>query len=263
MRITLSSLRKMHCDHAKIAALTCYDASFAHLLEEAGVEILLVGDSAAMVIGGSESTLAMSMQQMIYHTGCVAAGCKKALIMADMPFGSYQESRAKAFANAAKLMAAGSHMVKIEGGMPMLATIEFLVQRGIPVCAHLGLTPQSVHSLGGYKVQGKTLDDANRLKAEALAVEAAGASMLLLEAIPSNLAREVSGSLSIPTIGIGAGPDCSGQVLVLYDLLGVYPGKQPKFVKNFLATGGDIQQAVRLYVEAVKNGTFPAAEHCF
>jgi 3-methyl-2-oxobutanoate hydroxymethyltransferase len=263
MRTTLSSLQKMARDGEKIAVLTCYDSSFATLLENAGVDALLVGDSLGMVVQGEETTLPVTVDEMVYHTRCVARGAKKAFIVADMPFGSYQQGPAQAMRNAAKLMAAGAHMVKLEGGAVMAKTVAFLVERGIPVCGHVGLTPQSVHQLGGYKVQGKGDAAAQKLTEDALALQQAGAGLLVLEAIPTGLARQVTQQLMTPTIGIGAGPDCSGQVLVLYDLLGIYPGKPPKFARNFLEGRGGIQAAVAEYVRAVKSGEFPAAEHCF
>ncbi|MBU1691883.1 MAG: 3-methyl-2-oxobutanoate hydroxymethyltransferase [Gammaproteobacteria bacterium] len=263
MRVTLSNLQKMAGSGEKIAVLTCYDASFATLLENSGVDVLLVGDSLGMVVQGEETTLPVSMDDMVYHTRCVARGANKAFIVADMPFGSYQQGPARAFANAAKLMAAGAQMVKLEGGIAMAKTVGFLVERGIPVCGHVGLTPQSVHQLGGYKVQGKGDAAAQKLIEDALALQQAGAGLLVLEAIPAALARQVTQQLTIPTIGIGAGPNCAGQVLVLYDLLGIYPGKPPKFARNFLVGTGDIQAAVVDYVKAVKDGSFPAPEHCF
>ena len=263
MRITLSHLHKRARDGEKIAVLTCYDASFATLLENSGVDVLLVGDSLGMVVQGEETTLPVSMDEMVYHTRCVARGAKKAFVIADMPFGSYQQGPARAFANAAKLMAAGAQMVKLEGGAVMAKTVAFLVERGIPVCGHVGLTPQSVQQLGGYKVQGKGDAAAQKLIDDALALQQAGAGLLVLEAIPAALAQRVTQQLTMPTIGIGAGPDCSGQVLVLYDLLGIYPGKPPKFARNFLAGAADIPSAVAEYVKAVKDGSFPAPEHCF
>ncbi len=263
MRTTLSNLHKLARDGEKIAVLTCYDASFATLLENAGVDVLLVGDSLGMVVQGEETTLPVSIADMVYHTRCVAHGAKQAFIVADMPFGSYQQGPAQAMRNAAKLMAAGAQLVKLEGGAVMAKTVAFLVERGIPVCGHVGLTPQSVHQLGGYKVQGKGDAAAQKLIEDALALQQAGAGLLVLEAIPAALARQVTQQLTIPTIGIGAGPDCSGQVLVLYDLLGIYPGKPPKFARNFLTGAGGVQAAVEQYVKAVKSGEFPAAEHCF
>ncbi len=263
MRVTLTTLQKMAQDSSKIAMLTCYDASFAAVLEEAGVESLLVGDSLGNVLQGHESTLPVTLRDMVYHTQCVARGSKRAFIIGDMPFGSFQVSPEETLRNGAKIMAAGAHMVKIEGGRPMLDTIEFLTERGIPVCGHLGLTPQSVHALGGYRVQGRGESDAQRLLREAKEVQKAGAGMIVLEAIPAALAREVTAALTIPTIGIGAGVDCSGQVLVLHDMLDVYPGKKAKFVKNFLRDGGSIRGAVELYVKEVKSKAFPGPEHSF
>jgi 3-methyl-2-oxobutanoate hydroxymethyltransferase len=248
---------------AKIAMLTCYDASFAAVLEEAGVDSLLIGDSLGNVLQGHDSTLPVTLRDMVYHTQCVARGSKRAFIIGDMPFGSFQVSPEETLRNAAEIMAAGAHMVKIEGGRPMLDTIEFLTDRGIPVCGHLGLTPQSVHQLGGYKVQGKGESESQRLLREAKQLEQAGAGMVVLEAIPAALAHDVTAALTIPTIGIGAGVDCSGQVLVLHDMLDVYPGKKAKFVKNFMRPAGTIQGAVELYVKEVRAKTFPGPEHSF
>jgi 3-methyl-2-oxobutanoate hydroxymethyltransferase len=262
-RITLTDLHKLRREGGKIAMLTGYDASFAALLENAGVESILVGDSLGIVLQGHDTTLPVSLADMIYHVGCVARGAKRAFLIGDMSFGSYQENAEQAFRSAAQLMAAGAHMVKLEGGATFAPTTEFLVRRGIPVCAHLGLTPQSVHQLGGFRVQGKTADAAKQLIEDALALERSGAGMIVLEAIPAKLAAEVTESLSIPTIGIGAGPDCSGQVLVLHDLLGVFPGKKAKFVRNFMDGAASIQQAVENYVRAVKDGSFPGPEHSF
>lgn len=263
MRVTLSTLQKMAQEGSKIAMLTCYDASFATVLEEAGVDSLLIGDSLGNVLQGHESTLPVTLRDMVYHTQCVARGSKRAFIIGDMPFGSFQVSPEETLRNAAEIMAAGAHMVKIEGGRPMLETIEFLTDRGIPVCGHLGLTPQSVHQLGGYKVQGKGESEAHRLLREAKQLEQAGAGMVVLEAIPATLARDVTAAITIPTIGIGAGVDCSGQVLVLYDLLDVFPGKKAKFVKNYMRPAGSIQGAVELYVKEVKAKAFPGPEHSF
>ena len=262
MRVTLSTLKAMRERGEKIAVLTCYDASFARVLDAAGVDVLLVGDSLGMVIQGHTSTLPVKLAEMSYHTRCVAAGTERAFLVADLPFGSYQPSPAHAFSAAARLMAAGAHMVKLEGGAPMVETVEFLTARGIPVCAHLGLLPQSVNQIGGYKVQGRDDSAAAQLIADAHALEAAGAGLIVLEMVPATLARAVTGALTIPTIGIGAGADCSGQVLVLYDLLGLYP-RAPKFSKNFLVGADGIEAAVRTYVAAVRTGAFPAAEHAF
>jgi 3-methyl-2-oxobutanoate hydroxymethyltransferase len=248
---------------SRIAMLTCYDASFAAVLEAAGVDSLLVGDSLGNVLQGHESTLPVTLRDMVYHTQCVARGSKRAFIVGDMPFATFQVSPQDAFRNAAELMAAGAHTVKIEGGRPMLDTIEFLTDRGVPVCGHLGLTPQSVHALGGYRVQGRGEDAGQQLLKEAKLLEQAGAGMIVLEAIPAALAGAVTEALKIPTIGIGAGVDCSGQVLVLHDMLDVYPGRKAKFVKNFMRTTGSIQGAVELYVKEVKARNFPGPEHSF
>jgi 3-methyl-2-oxobutanoate hydroxymethyltransferase len=263
MRITLSHLQKMHHDGDKITMLTCYDASFAALLEAAGVETLLIGDSLGNVLQGHETTLPVTLRDMVYHTACVARGAKRAFIIGDMPFGTFQLGPVDTFRNAAQIMAAGAQMVKLEGGAPMAETIAYLVQRGVPVCGHLGLTPQSVHQLGGYKVQGRQQSDAERLLEDAKLIEEAGAGMIVLEAIPSGLAKEVTAALHIPTIGIGAGVDCSGQVLVLHDMLDVFPGKKAKFVKNFMQGAGSIQAAVERYVKEVKAQTFPDKDHSF
>ena len=263
MRITLTTLQKMAQEGNRIAMLTCYDASFAVVLEDAGVDSLLIGDSLGNVLQGHESTLPVTLRDMVYHTECVARGSKRAFIVADMPFGSFQVSPQETLRNAAGLMAAGAQMVKIEGGRPMVETIEFLTDRGIPVCGHLGLTPQSVHQLGGYRVQGKGETEGQRLLKEAKQLEQAGAGMIVLEAIPATLACDVTAAITIPTIGIGAGADCSGQVLVLHDMLDVYPGKKAKFVKNFMRPAGSIQGAVELYVKEVKARTFPGPEHSF
>ena len=262
-RITLPKLQKMRADGEKIAMLTCYDASFAAVTEEAGVECLLVGDSLGNVLQGHDSTLPVTVEDMAYHTGCVARGSKTAFIIADMPFGSYQESREQAYRNAARLMAAGGHMVKVEGGAEFARTVGFLARRSIPVCGHLGLTPQSVHQLGGYRVQGRTPDAEEQLLSDAIALQDAGAGMIVLEAIPAKLAQRVTAELRIPTIGIGAGVDCSGQVLVLHDMLDVFPGRKAKFVRNFMSGASGIGDAISRYVRAVKDGSFPAAEHSF
>ena len=263
MRTTLTSLHKQARDGEKIVALTCYDASFAKLLEAAGVDILLVGDSLGMVLQGRETTLPVTLAQMAYHVECVARGSSQAFIVADMPFGSYQDHPQQAFRNASQLLQAGAHMVKLEGGQAMRETTRFLTERGVPVFGHLGLTPQAVHQLGGYRVQGKGEAEAKQLHQDALDLCSAGASLMLLECIPSALARTVTETISVPTIGIGAGPDCSGQVLVLYDMLGIYSGKMPKFAKNFMAGAANIQQAVAQYVGDVKAQRFPAPEHTF
>jgi len=263
MKTTLTTLQQRAAEGEKLAVLTCYDATFATLLEAAGVDILLVGDSLGMVLQGQSSTLPVSLQDMAYHTAAVARGATHSFIIADLPFGSYQASPAQALQSAAALMAAGAHCVKLEGGAVMVETVAFLSARGIPVCAHIGLLPQSVNALGGYKVQGKTDSGAQQLLADAQALEQAGACMVLMEAVPATLAKAVTGTLHVPTIGIGAGPDCSAQVLVLHDMLGITPGKRARFVKNFMEGADSIQAAVNAYVQAVKSGQFPAPEHCF
>ena len=212
---------------------------------------------------GHETTLPVTLRDIVYHTACVARGAKRAFIIGDMPFGTFQLSAPETFRNAAEIMAAGAQMVKLEGGKPVADTIEYLVSRGVPVCAHLGLTPQSVHQLGGYKVQGRQQSDAERLLEDAKLIEEAGAGMVVLEAIPSPLAKQVSDALAIPTIGIGAGVDCDGQVLVLHDMLDVFPGKKAKFVKNFMQGAGSIHAAVERYVKEVKSKAFPDREHSF
>lgn len=260
--ITIPGLIAQRQRGEKITMLTCYDASFAALMDRCGVEVLLIGDSLGMVCQGHPSTLPVTIDDMAYHTASVARGNKTALVVTDMPFGTYATPEA-AFNHAVKLIQAGAHMVKLEGGAWLAPTIQFLTERAIPVCAHLGLTPQSVHQLGGYKVQGKSDAAADILKADALALQAAGASMLVLEAIPATLGKETTDLLTIPTIGIGAGADCAGQVLVMHDLLGVFPGRKARFVKNFMEGQTSIDAAVKAYVAAVKDGSFPAAEHCF
>jgi 3-methyl-2-oxobutanoate hydroxymethyltransferase len=262
--LKLGDFAKMRAAGEKIAVLTCYDSSFATLLERAGVEVLLIGDSLGNVLQGHTSTLPVTMEHMEYHTGCVARAARRAFVMADLPFGAYQESPAQAMRNAARLMAAGAHMVKLEGGAHMAETVRFLVDRGVPVCAHTGLTPQAVNQLGGYRVQGATPDTAATLKADALALEQAGAAFMVLEMIPASLGRDITESLStMATIGIGAGVDCDGQVLVLHDMLGVYPGKKPRFTKDFMAGASSIDDAVSRYVQAVKGKAFPAAENSY
>lgn len=263
MRTTQKSLQKMCDSGEKISVLTCYDASFALLLENSGVDILLVGDSLGNVLQGEKTTLPVMLDDMVYHTRCVARGSSKVFIMADMPFGTSQVSPENTFENAAELMSAGASMVKIEGGRVMAETIRFLAQRGIPVCAHIGLMPQFVHILGGYKVQGKSNNQANQLLEDAVILEEAGAGMLLMEAIPAILAKKITKKLIIPTIGIGAGVDCDAQVLVLYDMLGIYSGKKPRFIKNFMDGAGSINEAVENYVKEVKSKRFPKLEHGF
>jgi 3-methyl-2-oxobutanoate hydroxymethyltransferase len=262
--LTLHRLRAMHAAGEKMAMLTCYDATFARTLDAAGVELLLVGDSLGMVLQGRDSTLAVTLDEMAYHTVCVARGNRMAWIVADLPFGSYQSSLPQAVDSAVRLMQAGAHMVKLEGGGWTVPVVAALVERGIPVCAHLGLTPQSVHALGGWRVQGREVAEAQRLRQDASALAAAGAAMLVLEMVPAALAGELTAALPIPTIGIGAGPATSGQVLVLHDMLGLATGLAPRFVRDFMADGGSMADAVGRYVVAVKDGSFPDAKrHAF
>jgi 3-methyl-2-oxobutanoate hydroxymethyltransferase len=263
MRTTLTKLQTMRGKGEKIAVLTCYDASFAALLEAQGADVLLVGDSLGMVLQGHETTLPVTLADMVYHTACVARGAKQVFIISDMPFGTFQISPQETYAHAAQLMVAGAQMVKLEGGASMDETVSFLTERGIPVCGHIGLTPQSVHQLGGYRVQGRESAAAQKLLKDAVALEQAGAGMIVLEAIPALLAAEITSQLTIPTIGIGAGATCSGQVLVLHDMLDIYPGKKASFVKNYMQDAPNIAAAVANYVAEVKAGTFPAQEHSF
>lgn len=262
-RLTITDLAKMKAAGDKIAMLTAYDASFARLCDTAQVDAILVGDSLGMVVQGHDSTLPVTLADMVYHTAMVARGCDRPIIVTDMPFGTYQETPELAFRNAVQLMAAGAQMVKIEGGEDMAETVRFLTHRGVPVCGHIGLTPQSVHQLGGYRVQGKDDAGAAQLKADALAVQAAGASLIVLEAIPQALASEVTALLHIPTIGIGASVDCSGQVLVLQDMLDIAPGRKARFVRNFVIGQPSVAAAIAAYVAAVKDCSFPAPEHCY
>ena len=262
-RLTQSDLAKLYQAGEKVVMFTCYDASFARLLDGAGVESLLIGDSLGNVIQGHDTTLPVTVADIAYHVAAVKRGCDRPFIIADMPFGSYQESPEQAFRNAATLMAAGAQMVKLEGGQEMAKTVKFLVDRGIPVCAHVGLTPQSVHALGGYKVQGKGDAAAQKLKDDALAVRNAGATMIVLEAIPAVLATEVTALLDIITIGIGAGKECSGQVMVLHDAFDIPPGKKAKFVRNFMEGASSIHDAACRAVAAVKDGSYPGPEHTY
>jgi len=262
-RLTHLDLAKMRAAGEKIAMLTAYDASFAQQCDVAGCEAVLIGDSLGMVVQGHDSTLPVTVADIAYHTRAVARGCQRPLIIADLPFGSYQESPVQAYRNAVLLMTSGAQMVKLEGGVDMAETTRFLTSRGIPVCAHVGLTPQSVHQLGGYRIQGKDDAGAARLIADALAQQRAGATLIVFEAIPSPLAAEATRQLAIPTIGIGAGKECSGQVLVLHDMLDVSLGKKARFVRNFMAGQSSISGALAAYVAAVKDGSFPGPEHCY
>lgn len=260
--ITIPALMNLYAKHEKITMLTCYDASFASLMDQCGIEILLVGDSLGMVSQGHDLTLPVTVEDVAYHVASVARGNKTAMLMADMPFGSYATPES-AFQNAVQIMRAGAQIVKIEGGNWLADTVRFLVERAIPVCPHLGLTPQYVHQFGGYRVQGKTPEGGQKMLSDALELQKAGASMVLLEAIPAAAGKEITNTLSIPTIGIGAGPDCSGQVLVMHDMLGVFPGKKARFVRDFMEGQTSIEAAIRNYITAVKDSSFPAPEHCF
>lgn len=255
--VTLTTLQSMKRDGEKIACLTAYDASFAARLDGAGVDLVLVGDSLGMVIQGRESTLSVSVADMIYHMRCVARTTRRMFRVVDMPFQSYATPE-QALGNAARLMSeGGAQMVKLEGGAVMSDTVAHLTRRGIPVCGHLGLLPQSVHKLGGYRVQGKDAGSAEQIMNDARALEEAGAGLLVLECIPEALAAEITGKVSMPVIGIGAGPDCDGQVLVLYDMLGITPGKRPSFSRDFLSGAGGVPQALAAFVNAVKDKSFP------
>ncbi|WP_397391118.1 3-methyl-2-oxobutanoate hydroxymethyltransferase [Polynucleobacter sp.] len=260
--ITISKLLAMRAEGEKIAMLTAYDSTMSALLNRCGVETILIGDSLGNVIQGHSSTTPVTVEQVAYHTECVTRANSHAFIIADLPFASYGDP-VQALDSAAELMRAGADMVKLEGGDWQIDIIQYLVERSVPVCAHLGLLPQSVHIQGGYKVQGKSKDAASLMLEQAIACEQAGAQMIVLEAIPSSLGKLITESLSIPTIGIGAGADCSGQVLVLQDMLGISPGKPPKFVKNFLDGHASIEAAVKAYVREVKSGKFPGPEHGF
>jgi len=260
--ITITKLLAMHAEGEKISMLTAYDSTMSALLNRCGVETILIGDSLGNVIQGHTSTTPVTVEQVAYHTECVVRANSHAFVIADLPFASYGDP-VQALDSAATLMRAGADMVKLEGGDWQIEIIQYLVERSVPVCAHLGLLPQSVHVLGGYKVQGKSKDAASLMLEQAIACEQAGAQMIVLEAIPSSLGKKITEALSIPTIGIGAGPDCSGQVLVLQDMLGISPGKPPKFVKNFMEGHQSIESAVKAYVREVKSGKFPGPEHGF
>ena len=262
-KITITTLERMKSEGKKIVVLTSYDASFARLSEQAGVDLLLVGDSLGMVVQGHESTLPVTVSEMVYHSAAVARVCERAMIVADMPFMSHGTPQ-QALDTAGRLMKeGGAHMVKIEGGAPQVETVRHLTERAVPVCAHLGLTPQSIHQLGGYRVQGRDSESATRLIEDAADLQAAGAQMLVLECVPSLLAAEISRNLDIPVIGIGAGPDVDGQVLVVYDMLGISVNRIPSFARDFLSEAEGIPDALARYVAAVRSGEFPAEQHGF
>ena len=261
--VTLNTLAQMRTAGDKIACLTAYDASFAVLLDAAGVDVVLVGDSLGMVIQGHDTTVPVTMDQMTYHCAAVARGLRHAFLMADLPFASYT-SPEQALRNSVRLMQeGGARMVKLESGASQLEIVEHLAGHDIAVCAHLGLKPQSVHKTGGFRVQGREAQAAARMAADARALEAAGADLLLLECIPAALGAEITRSVNVPVIGIGAGPGTDGQILVLYDVLDITSGPKPRFVRNFMAGVGDCAAAIAGYVAAVRSGAYPAPEHCF
>ena len=261
---TVPMLADAKRDGRRLAMLTAYDAGFARAMDQAGIDLVLVGDSLGMVVQGRDSTLPVTVDDIAYHTACVARGLSTALLLSDLPFQADAVPE-RALDAATRFLQAGAAMAKLEGATPhKLDAIRFLVEREVPVCAHLGLTPQSFLRLGGFKVQGRDERAAARLREDARAVQDAGASLLVLECVPSPLAADITRSLDIPTIGIGAGPQCDGQVLVLHDFLGLDSGhRRPKFVKDFLAEGGSVEGAFRAYAEAVREGRFPDAEHSY
>jgi 3-methyl-2-oxobutanoate hydroxymethyltransferase len=262
--LTVVDLPAMKAAGRRIVMLTCYDAAFARLLEQAEVDVLLVGDSLNQVLAGHETTLSATLDQMIYHAAAVRRGARRSLVFVDLPFLTYQVSVSEAIRNAGRvLQESGAHGVKLEGGQPMAETVRALVDRGIPVIGHLGLTPQSVHALGGYRVQGRDQPTAERLVADARALEEAGACAIVLELLPAALARRISTGLTIPTIGIGAGAGCDGQVLVLHDMLGLNETFNPRFLKRYAELGEAVRAAVRAYAAEVREGTYPGPSHSF
>ena len=262
--VTTHELLRMAAEGERIVALTCYDALFARLLDASGVDILLVGDSVNQVLAGAETTLSATLDQLIYHTTMVRRGAQRAMVVCDMPFLTYQVNPDDAVRNCGRAMReSGCHAVKLEGGQPMAATVRRLVDVGIPVMGHIGLTPQSVHALGGYRVQGRDAETAERLKTDARALEDAGAFAVVLELVPAPLASQISKALTIPTIGIGAGPACDGQVLVLHDMLGLNDRFSAKFVKKYAALAEDVREAVRLFAAEVREGRYPGPDHSF
>lgn len=259
---TIKDLIELKQGKKKFATITAYDATFAKIFAEQGIQVMLVGDSLGMTLQGFDSTLPVLTEHIVYHTAAVRAGAPHCFLLSDMPFMSYATPEV-AFENAAKLMRAGANMVKLEGGSWLVETVQKLTERAVPVCAHLGLTPQSVNIFGGYKVQGREEQQANQLIEDAKALEAAGAQLLVLECVPVKLAKIVTESLSIPVIGIGAGAETDGQILVMHDALGLTSGKLPKFAKNFLAQTGDVRKAIDTYIYEVENQLYPAIEHTF
>ncbi len=261
-KVTTSSLLKMKQEKKTITALTAYDASFAKLFDQQGVDLLLVGDSLGMVLNGDDDTLSVKTENVAYHTRAVAKGAQRAFVVADMPFMSYATPE-QAFKNAAELMQAGASMVKLEGGEWLLDTIRGLNERSVPVCGHLGLTPQSVHVFGGFKVQGREEQQADKILEQAKQLEQAGIQLLVLECIPTELAAKISQTLTIPVIGIGAGAKTDGQILVMHDMFGISANYMPKFSKNYLQVTGDIHEAVSLFIQEVQQGIFPTEQHSF
>ena len=261
--VNVSTLRQMKADKQPIACLTAYDASFAWLVDQAGTDLVLVGDSLGMVVQGHDTTVPVTVDDMIYHTRLVARGLTRAFLVADMPFMSYTSPQ-QALENSVRLMQEGAAMmVKLEGGAGQVRIVEYLALHDIPVCAHLGLKPQSVHKIGGFKVQGRDAEQAKQMAADAQALQDAGADLVLLECVPNEVGKQVTESLDVPVIGIGAGPEVDGQILVLYDILGITQGRMPRFVHNYMQETGDISGAIAAYVEAVKSRAYPAPEHCF
>ncbi len=263
MRTTLTDLRKMHAARQPIVVLTSYDASFARVSQAAGVDVLLVGDSLGMVIQGHDSPNPVTLADMAYHVAAVRRGADRAFLLADMPFGTSQVTPEETFRNAVPLIQAGAQMIKLEGGSEMAATVSFLVSRGIPVCAHIGMTPQSHHQFGGFRVQGRAPEAAQRLTEAAQALVQAGAAMLLMECMPEPLARAIAGQVDVPTIGIGASSACSGQVLVLQDVIGLGPVPLPRLAKRYDHVAGGIGQMISAYVQDVRSGIFPDLQHCY
>lgn len=262
-KVTNRTLGLMKTQSNKIACLTAYDSAFAAVLERSGIEVILVGDSVGMVVQGHATTIPVTIDEIIYHTQLVSRGASRAMIMADMPFMSYSSPR-DCLTNAARLMKeGGAEVVKLEWGELEIEMVRRLTECGIPVCAHLGLTPQAIHKYGGYRVQGREVEAAKKMREDALALEEAGADIILLECVPMSLASEITRQATVPVIGIGAGPDCDGQILVLYDLLDIAPGKRTRFSKNYMKTEGSIHGAIERYVKEVKSGSFPTEEHAF
>lgn len=261
-QIRITTLASMKGKREPIACLTCYDASFAQLLEQAGIEVLLVGDSLGMVIQGQDTTLPVTLDDMVYHTACVARRRERALLIADLPFLSYATPERALDAAGRLMQEGGAQMIKLEGGVPVLETVRQLVAFGVPICGHLGLLPQSIHRLGSYRYQGRDHAAADAIRHDALALQAAGAALLVLECVPATLAQEITLMLEIPVIGIGAGCETDGQVLVLHDMLGLNPGRPPSFSKDFLADQDGVLAALAAYVHEVKARTFPTAQHC-